>query len=974
MSFWEEVVQPARGHRALSDAWDNIRRNASFRPTIYIGLGGIGSMVVRKMKEKVQALIPDEDVRRCFAYLAVDTHTRERTDILSQNEYLELSVGVDPRQVANQPEHQRALGWFNQLTGRWAPPSIRGGANKLRILGRFAFCFSPTLTRFCDMLRSALDQVQRFLDIIATGLETKIYIISSLAGGTGAGVLLDVIAVTRHLVREGKHSAILVLPDVLRGEAPAIDLPDLYSNAYATLKEIYRVLLQPVHVSYNVPGLDSVTIDRLPNPVYVLAASNENGLGIVTTAAELADIIVNYLLLEIQTPLEISMGQPKVQDAENVDFQSPGNLGMYRCFSSIGVVRFGFPADIASDLFTWSILSSALQEEIQEGNREQLDREVDAWVHEQGLSEAAKDQLQDQIRKDSQGQPLGVMIDVMGRLENVPRRDLPATCDHLTQEFLQALKNQYRDVLKKNAERIRAEAQEALQVRFQGAMQERSLGYALAWVKALTNQLDTERKALSEEYSQSQSELAKNKQLLEDAIRNVQQAVQSSFLGRRRRVRAALSAFELELNAYLNSHLVLWAREEGLQVYDNLIEECNSIANRWDPVCQRLKAIRDHVRQESQRRIQDLDRMANINSRGPGNRFSLVDGNQMRLLFQDKVTPDQEANLARDARRRWRNEGLLGAALALDVKEWIAQASATIRQWTTQEIIGKIDIIKIIDRFYGDPSSAGQLFMNIRTLSTPLFPLDRNFAETAYPTYWVVAAHPSIRDELKRYLTPYVPQGAGISDAYFPDPHEVVIYTIVHGYTPHSLRFIGELKAHYDRLQGQYVRFRTQNRPHRPIHVWLDAEVAGELIPPLPEEEETYELFIVGRAFSYLFPDPPDPKKNKAFIYNRGARYYILDEDGREQLVGEGLHNAIEGLEHRPDWRNLIQRRSADQVRQAGIDIIRQRLLEEYIPTVLEPEIETARRNNDSERLQLLQTLRKALTNYIRRELTTGKV
>jgi hypothetical protein len=331
-------------------------------------------------------------------------------------------------------------------------------------------------------------------------VEIKVYIISSLAGGTGSGVLLDVIAVTQALLQAipAKRQAILILPDVLEGEAPPIDIPDLYANTYATLRELYRVLCQRVSVSYGLLGLDRIEI-RLPNPIYVLASRNEDGIGIVEKSDELADIVANYLLTEIQTPMETRGGQPKVQDAEDVDFHTLGHSDMYKCFSSFGVVRFGFPVDIVRDIFTLAILDRALQEEIQEGIISS--EEANAWVHQQGLSEAASDQLQERIRRDPQGQSLRVAINMQERVENVPRKNLADECNRLIGALSMALEGQYKSILQRNAEALRSGALEALNRKLNEALQ-RSVGCALAWARAIQAQLEGERQALVQEFQE----------------------------------------------------------------------------------------------------------------------------------------------------------------------------------------------------------------------------------------------------------------------------------------------------------------------------------------------------------------------------------------------------------------------------------------------------------------------------------------
>src|SRR5689334_8844872 len=81
---------------------------ASFRPTFYIGLGGFGCTVIRRLKDRIRTNFPEH--LDGFAFLGLDTHQLPPNDVLTRNEYVPLSLRVSPRAVA--PQFPEQLGWF----------------------------------------------------------------------------------------------------------------------------------------------------------------------------------------------------------------------------------------------------------------------------------------------------------------------------------------------------------------------------------------------------------------------------------------------------------------------------------------------------------------------------------------------------------------------------------------------------------------------------------------------------------------------------------------------------------------------------------------------------------------------------------------------------------------------------------------------------------------------------------------------
>ncbi len=220
----------------------------------------------------------------------------------------------------------------------------------IRALGRLAFI---------DHYRTIVAELQRVLQEITdeqawtaaareTGLELRstwprAYIVTSLAGGTGGGMFLDLAYVVRRLLREAGFSrqevvGLFYLPPVHERAETALPL----ANSYAALVELNHFMtsgkpFQARYESRRTPLRDGAPpFGRcvfLPLPLGSEAASLQ----------ELAALAGGYLYRDIMTPL----GRACDQARANPDGATPEAMGNMRsppgCFQDFGVHTIASP-------------------------------------------------------------------------------------------------------------------------------------------------------------------------------------------------------------------------------------------------------------------------------------------------------------------------------------------------------------------------------------------------------------------------------------------------------------------------------------------------------------------------------------------------------------------------------------------------------------------------------------------------------
>ena len=214
-------------------------------PTLIVGAGGVGSELVERVlgrtspaqRENIRAVVFDTDAnairalkRRGFPGKIIQTSAD-----MTVGEYLHID------QYAQET-------WF-PVHPLLEPKPMTEGAAQVRAISRLAL-EATIRSGGIQPLHDAIDELHRL-----TGRDTKqvmrVIIVSSLAGGTGSGILLMLGMYIRHYLLAHCHqsSAIIrgffLLPEVFY---PAIEdesqRDNLRCNAYATLRELDAFLMR----------------------------------------------------------------------------------------------------------------------------------------------------------------------------------------------------------------------------------------------------------------------------------------------------------------------------------------------------------------------------------------------------------------------------------------------------------------------------------------------------------------------------------------------------------------------------------------------------------------------------------------------------------------------------------------------------------------------------------------------------------
>ena len=302
----------------------------SIRPTVLIGLGGTGKEVLKRLRrmfyEKYRLIgLP------VMEYLWFDTDIRniditgKDTDLLDRRIDFSAREMVDGRVMPQRLEgyrHNKGMyphiwSWFPEALDSLPSTAITQGAGQIRPCGRLAFFhhyakLRGEIERKVNRVRNAEARTEMreiFPDYDADPNDLEIVLVTSIAGGTGAGSFIDMGFLCRDLFPNAVCTAYLVLPSVF-DEVVGGARQTTRANGFAALKELEHYM-QP---HFDAQGTDdgqfskhkfswdgmAREVEAPPfSTVYLLDDSNLAGVRIADFS-DVFQMIAEFLLLDFE--------------------------------------------------------------------------------------------------------------------------------------------------------------------------------------------------------------------------------------------------------------------------------------------------------------------------------------------------------------------------------------------------------------------------------------------------------------------------------------------------------------------------------------------------------------------------------------------------------------------------------------------------------------------------------------------------
>ncbi len=217
-------------------------------PTLIIGLGGTGSKVIEKVADKVRETSTSQFER--IAFVGFDTDINDLAEIRRRSPQI-YTVQTSTRSTVGEYLNINTNArdnWFpvNEMMNR---KTLTEGAAQVRAISRLAFDTTLKAGNL-EPLHRAIEQLFR-IDKDQEEQALRVIITSSLAGGTGSGLILPVSMYLANFLRTKypKAKAItrgfFIQPDVFFSVIGATEeQQNLQVNAYAAVRELDAFLMK----------------------------------------------------------------------------------------------------------------------------------------------------------------------------------------------------------------------------------------------------------------------------------------------------------------------------------------------------------------------------------------------------------------------------------------------------------------------------------------------------------------------------------------------------------------------------------------------------------------------------------------------------------------------------------------------------------------------------------------------------------
>ena len=208
-------------------------------PIIVLGLGGVGSDVVTRLERKVS----NKDLKGRVLFAVIDTDVNTMDKILREEFEgcrIQISKNMTVKEyLAAHPEYEE---WFFTTEGLNIK-SMTEGAGQVRAISRLAFDMAVR-NGMLNQLEEKMNKVFQLSEQISYQTP-RVLIVSSLAGGTGSGIVLPLALYMRRYFEEEHHitsviiKGMFIMPDVFRTVVSSdFEQISIEANAYAAIKEL----------------------------------------------------------------------------------------------------------------------------------------------------------------------------------------------------------------------------------------------------------------------------------------------------------------------------------------------------------------------------------------------------------------------------------------------------------------------------------------------------------------------------------------------------------------------------------------------------------------------------------------------------------------------------------------------------------------------------------------------------------------
>jgi hypothetical protein len=878
--------------------------NVVFRPTVIIGLGGTGYGAVLKLKKRfIDA--HHGSVPPIIRFLSIDTtdNTEQREKArdgtmvaLDSNEKYVIQI-VNPGALVN---------GTNEHIDEWWPrnipiQAINAGAGQVRARGRLALFakigdITARISKALDEVRLVKNDKQMYAQQfdVSEREDIEVYIVGSLAGGTGSGMFMDIALIARHhaetLSPSTNVTGVLALPRVFT-RLPGTTL--VKSNAYGALKEIERFFNLSLNDNFVVNyGSTEIPIKRPPfDLLYLIDSVNESGQ-VISETSDLLNLIADGLYIQVGS--QIGTDSDNAVDNIKTQLSVAGRVrGRSANYCSFGVASLSLPIrqyeimmfDSARKLLCDSLLNGAFPDS-------ELESDVVRFIDTHKLKEDESDDVIDALSQRDGGGQLRFQMPLASIKYD---KTAVITIKQLHANHRSKMERNVAGELDRNYKQLHEVSIRALDEWWQRAINRpNGVTYATRFAEKLLTKLEWYQHMMENESKEEEERLkALNFVPLEEQVREAGTA----FLRRENRVQIACGNYKGLVDRQCDLYLQVARRDKAAELYGSLITHVEGIIGR----CARIRLNLETTLKKFEQSYLDATSARSGES-----------------LFEHTVRFDAQAN-----RPEIKVEDFL---------LWYAKEHGTLSNWSdeddesvTREILSFIklryrpltdlSIEEVLER--GGADEISRDLVQLDRLAVPLWKYDEGRIPVVNRGIINEMYHYGVEDADKTLLKDAkilgrVPRKT--TDPSFVstlDPQRITLFKVKVGVPLFALQGIEDMERAY-------------KDPDKTVsnHLHRDWEKLSDLRPG--SDNEALRWFAIAQA--------PEPFN---FIERRGEWYYVRSQqakrvEGSQLRLGQGRVPAYSSFEKNKELVKEIEEK-VDSITRTEGEVKVSNVLRDYV-------------------------------------------
>ncbi len=872
-----------------------MQQRVGMRPSLLIGLGGTGQKVLVQLKARFirnYGQVPSAVEFLCFDTDQAVEQTQVEGQIIRLTGETEL-VNIGGVQTANivtsLDRYPAIASWITEDKERIPKAAITMGARQVRPLGRLSLYWYVE-----KIYNKIFSSVQRLTDI-KQGFEKRginVFVVSSVCGGTGSGILLDIAYLARNAIEKAGINpdfcylnGFLALPSVF----PNVDKTGIESNAYACLRELDYFMEAEWEVDYGNPRVPQFSVsNRRPfNIVYLVDARNEQGQGLAGME-EIAPMLAEAIYLQLSS---------QVGDANNSSFDNililsdtvhnhDENREAPTAYSSLGTASLVFPVTKIIELCANRLGRDLISQQILKKNvvAARVDASVNGFVQSNQVDIEA---LLQQVARNAKNNVMRIVLDPR-QLDKIKEAEVFSTTQAYLTKAENTVDNEFNQVLDMNRKALTETLAAALESDTDRLLDDPDggLNFVLSYLEKLDAKLVVTRMDLDRGRAENDQRRDRSQASLQQTQAAFAQSFRSGAIGRSGRIKETRNRHVEMFQSYLVARFESRKREASIALLASLSANIQTARAAVQRTIDRLQFSEGQFDQY-------------VEKHGQGNPRTDF------ILAQD-ITTDED--IEQYYQQYFGNLGATPAAGLLD-------SQGPLHKW-----LG-LDQEALADRILEYANSVFEPLKTDVTIESIILQkkeqldprkrlidlINRSVPFWMYKTAGVLGQDWAgekkivvigVPDQTKSIYKDAIEKEQQLTSTF--DPFELTLLQTKHGVPLFALTQYRDFKSSHDFVLSKRIK---------PLYIFPAVRPGGE---------KARQVFALGIAYG--------------FIFKSGVYYHIIPADARDLPIqlDQGMADSLSTFRNNETWINHVSKQVEDQISREGVDASTQ-TLEQFI-------------------------------------------